>query len=127
MSLDIASLGAPANHLQGRDLLSQVDAAQLAETFALLASDTRLRVLHALARAGELCVRDLAAEVGMRSSAVCNQLQRLEDRGVIRSRREGNFVYYRVDDSCVLQIIQIGACLTLDAAAAAGTDEEQVR
>lgn len=126
-TFDLASLGAPASELQGRDLLSEVDAAQLAETFALLASDTRLRVLHALARAGELCVKDLAAEVGMRSSAVCNQLQRLEDRGVIRSRREGNFVYYRVDDPCVLQIIQLGACLTLDAAATAGTDEEQVR
>lgn len=105
--------------LGGRGLLSTLDARELAETFALLASDTRLRVLHALARAGELCVKDLAVQVGMRAPAVCNQLQRLEDRGVVRSRRAGNFVYYRVDDPCVLQLIELGACLTLDAAKAA--------
>lgn len=102
--------------LVGRGLLDALDAKALAETFALLASDTRLRLLHALARAGELCVKDLAAQVAMGSPAVCNQLQRLEDRGIVRSRRQGNFVYYRVEDPCVLQLVELGACLTLDGA-----------
>lgn len=106
--------GGAMTGLAGRGLLDVVDAGRLAATFALLASDTRLRVLHALATAGELCVKDLAEQVGMRASAVCNQLQRLEDRAVVRSRRAGNYVFYRVEDPCVLQLIELGACLTLD-------------
>ena len=100
--------------LGGRGLLSGADAKELAATFALLASETRVRLLHALTRAGELCVKDLAEQVEMRAPAVCNQLARLEDRGIVRSRREGNFVFYRVEDPCVLQLIELGVCLTLD-------------
>lgn len=110
--------------LSSRDLLSSAEAIRLAGLFALLSSDTRLRILHALTRDGELCVRDLAEAVEMRPSAVCNQLQRLEDRGVVRSRRDGNFVFYRVEDPCVQQLIERGACLTLDAdRSSAGTSE----
>lgn len=116
--------GSSGGGLEGRRLLSEVGAVQLAQTFALLASDTRLRLLTALARAGELCVKDLAEAVGMRASAVCNQLLRLEDRGVVRSRRDGNYVFYRVDDPCVLQLIELGACLTLDAAEHTGTTRD---
>jgi len=43
-------------------------------------------------------------------------VRRLEDRGIVRSRREGNYVFYRVEDPCVLQLIELGACLTLDTA-----------
>lgn len=68
-------------------------------------------------------MKDLAAEVGLKAPAVCNQLQRLQDRGVIRSRRDGNYVFYRVEDPCVLQLIELGACLTLDATAASRPSE----
>ena len=120
--VDVAapSSAAPAGAvaaLSDRGLLGADEAKALAATFALLASDTRLRLLHALTRAGELCVKDLAEQVGMRAPAVCNQLARLQDRGIVVSRREGNFVFYRVEDPCVLQLIETGACLTIDGAA----------
>ena len=54
--------------------------------FKMLASDTRLRLLHALSRSNELCVTELADAVGMKPQAVSNQLQRLIDRE-IRKRR----------------------------------------
>ncbi len=99
--------------LARRPLLPVEDAEQLADTFALLGSGTRLRLLHAIARRQELCVKDLAAEVGMSSPAVCNQLQRLVDRHIVASRRAGNFVYYRVEDPCLVQLIEAGLCMTL--------------
>lgn len=106
---------APDPHgLPARSLLDGEDALRLAETFSLLSSDTRLRLLHAISRAGEICVKNLAAEVSMSPSAVCNQLVRLVDRRIIVSRRDGNFMYYRVEDPCLLQMIELGACLTLD-------------
>lgn len=84
--------------LKDRPLLSPVQAGGLAAVFKVLANDTRLRLLHALVRADELCVTDLAASVGMKPQAVSNQLQRLSDPGIVESRRDGNTVHYRLVD-----------------------------
>src|SRR6266540_3637756 len=77
---------APKPALQARPLLSPPEATRLAATFKVLANDTRLRLLHALARAGELCVTDLAAQAGMRAPAVSNQLARLQDQRILAAR-----------------------------------------
>src|SRR6516225_8947308 len=74
--------------LQERPLLTPEQAGELEDLFKVLANDTRLRLLHALARAGELCVSELSEAVGMAPQAVSNQLQRLADRGILRHRRQ---------------------------------------
>ncbi len=68
------------------------------ETFGALADPTRARILYAL-RAGELCVRDLALVVGVSESAVSHQLRVLQDRRLVKSRRDGTIIYYAVDDA----------------------------
>ncbi len=82
--------------------------------FKVLANDTRLRLLHALSREDELCLTDLAAAVGMKTQAVSNQLQRLNDQGIVAARREGNQIYYRVLDPCVTALLDRGLCLVED-------------
>src|SRR3954465_396064 len=84
--------------LADRPLLSPIQAGGLAAVFKVLANDTRLRLLHALARGGEVGVSALAETVGMKAQAVSNQLQRLLDLGVVACRRDGNSVCYRVID-----------------------------
>jgi DNA-binding transcriptional ArsR family regulator len=84
------------------------------DLFKVLANDTRLRLLHALARSGELCVGDLADAVGMKPQAVSNQLQRLVDRGILGSRRQGTSIHYRIVDPCVTSLLDLGLCLTED-------------
>lgn len=84
---------------------------ELGRLFKMLASNTRLRVLHALERAGELCVTDLATEVGMAPQAISNQLQRLADRRIVTFRREGNRLFYRAADPCVSGLLDLGLCL----------------
>ena len=59
--------------LRDRPLLTPIQAGGLAAVFKVLANDTRLRLLHALVRAEELCVTDLAASLGMKPQAVSNQ------------------------------------------------------
>ena len=98
--------------LEGRPLLAGAEAERLAGTFKMLANEHRLRLLHALARAGELCVSELAGQVGMRVQAVSNQLQRLVDRQILAARRDGNWIYYRIADPCVLQLLDLGMCLS---------------
>lgn len=98
--------------LNKRPLMSPIQAGGLASVFKVLANDTRLRLLHALVRAEELCVTDLAAAVGMKPQAVSNQLQRLSDLGILESRRDGTSVYYRLVDRCVSGLLDQGWCLT---------------
>jgi len=90
-------------------------AVELEGVFRVVANATRLRTLHALARAGELCVTDLAIAVSMTPQAVSNQLQRMVDRGILGFRRNGNNVHYRIVDSCITRILDLGLCLTEDA------------
>lgn len=97
--------------LKERPLLSPIQAGGLAAVFKVLGNDTRLRLLHALVRANELRVTDLAAAVGMKPQAVSNQLQRLSDLGILSSRREGTTIFYRVEDQCVQGMLEQGWCL----------------
>jgi DNA-binding transcriptional ArsR family regulator len=90
-------------------------AGDLEGLFKVLANDTRLRLLHALVRAGEMRVNDLAEAVGLAPQAVSNQLQRLADRSIVDSRREGNSIYYRIVDPCVTDLLDRGLCLLEDA------------
>lgn len=94
-----------------RPLIHPGNAAELSALFKTLANDTRLRLLHALVRAGELCVTDLAAEVAMAPQAVSNHLQRLASRRVVAARRDGVRLYYHLADPCVAGLLDLGLCL----------------
>lgn len=106
--------------LRERPLLTYAQAGDLAVLFKVLANDTRLRLLHALSRGGELTPTALAEAVGMKAQAVSNQLQRLLDRGILACRREGNFMHYRIADRCVTGLLDLGLCLMEDAWVAGG-------
>lgn len=98
-----------------RPLISSAQAEEVAGLFKVLASATRLRLLHVLVRETEICVTDMATAVGMAPQAVSNQLQRLVDRGIVASRRDGLQIFYRVVDPCVVALLDEGLCLAQDA------------
>ena len=102
--------------LKQRPLMSERQAMGLEATFKVLGNGTRLRLLHALVRAGEMCVGDVAETLGMRPQAISNQLQRLSDQGIVEVRREGLQMFYRVVDPCVMSLLDRGWCLAEDAA-----------
>ena len=115
----LASCG-PQPSLKERPLLGPIQAGGLAAVFKVLANDTRLRLLHALVRAGEMCVTDLADAVGMKPQAVSNQLQRLLDLGVLAARRDGTSIHYKVVDVCVVGLLEQGWCLMEQAGGQSG-------
>jgi DNA-binding transcriptional ArsR family regulator len=100
-----------------RPLIDGAQAGELVRLFDVLASDTRLRILHALARAGELNVSELATAVEMTPQAVSNQLRRLADRRIVAPRRAGARVYYGIADPCVAGLLDLGLCLLEDSEA----------
>jgi len=75
-----------------------------AEVFRLLGDPGRLRIVRALS-VEELCVCDLATFVGASSSAVSHQLRLLKQARVVKNRREGKVVYYRLDDGHVTAMV----------------------
>ncbi len=77
----------------------------LVETFQALADGTRARILFALTRRS-LCVRDLAILAGVSESAVSHQLRFLKDRHLVKPRRQGNVIYYAVDDHHVAALFK---------------------
>jgi ArsR family transcriptional regulator, lead/cadmium/zinc/bismuth-responsive transcriptional repressor len=80
---------------------------ELAETFKVLSSPTRLKIIHALSR-GELCVCDLAGLLGATESAVSHQLRLLRGMRLVKYRREGKLAFYSLDDQHVQQLFEAG-------------------
>lgn len=101
----------PKAPLTERPLLSQKKASELARIFDVLASDTRLRLLHALILKSDLCMTDLAEAVGMKPQAVSNQLRRLVAMGILDTQRHGNHIHYRIVDPCIAKLMYHGLCL----------------
>lgn len=97
--------------IERRPLINAQQAALLMRLFKIFANDTRLRLLHALVREGELCVGELSEAVELKPQAVSNQLQRLVDRSILGTRRDGSNIYYRVIDPCVRVLLERGMCL----------------
>lgn len=97
--------------LHERPLLTPVQAGGLAAVFKVLANDTRLRILHVLIQHDELPVGTIARRLGMKSQAISNQLQRLADLGILKARRDGTMIRYRVVDLCVRSLLEQGWCL----------------
>ncbi len=106
-----AQVCSPKAPLIERPLLSVKKASELARVFDVLASDTRLRLLHALILKGDPCMSDLAEAVGMKPQAVSNQLRRLVDMGILDTRRHGNNVHYHIVDPCIAKLMYHGLCL----------------
>jgi DNA-binding transcriptional ArsR family regulator len=81
--------------------------AELGETFKVLGDATRVRILHALALE-ELCVCDLSALLALTPSAISHQLRLLRTAKLLRSRRDGKMVYYKLDDGHIRNLLEEG-------------------
>ena len=89
------------------DLIAVDEAGDLAEMFRLLGDPTRVRILFALLEAGELCVCDIAAVVETSETKVSQAMRLLRAAGVVRNRRDGRNVFYRLDDNHVRMLLDL--------------------
>lgn len=79
----------------------------LADFFKVLGDSTRIRILSALAHS-ELCVCDIAHVLNMTQSSISHQLRILKQARLVKNRRDGKVVYYRLDDEHVAAIMEAG-------------------
>ena len=90
-----------------REAISDRDLAQLSLTYRVLGDPNRLKIVMVL-RNVEMCVCDLAAFTGLSESAVSHQLRRLKDLALVKSRRDGQIIYYSLDDEHVTGLLEVG-------------------
>ena len=90
-----------------REIISERELARLSLTFKVLGDPNRLTIAMAL-RISEMCVCDLAAFTGLSESAVSHQLRRLKDLALIKNRRDGQVIYYALDDEHVAGLLEVG-------------------
>lgn len=83
------------------------EAEALADGFKLLGEPNRVRILYALLEAGELCVCDLAATVDVSETTVSHAMRLLKAAGIVRNRRDGRMIYYRLDDAHVRLLLDL--------------------
>lgn len=101
-SVDGARVAAVAESLIDVDV-----AVDLAEMFRLLGDPTRVRILFALLEAGELCVCDIAEVVETTDTKVSQAMRLLRSAGVVRNRRDGRNIFYRLDDGHVRMLLDL--------------------
>jgi rhodanese-related sulfurtransferase/DNA-binding transcriptional ArsR family regulator len=77
---------------------------QFAAVAKAIAHEHRLELLEALAQ-GERSVETLADRAGLSIANASQHLQRMRRAGLVETRREGKFIYYRLSDNAVLDLI----------------------
>ena len=90
-----------------QQLVDGLTATQLAGFFDALSDPTRVRIISALS-AGELCVCDIAATLGMTQSAISHQLRLLRQLRLVKRRKAGQMVYYALDDEHISNLFSQG-------------------
>ena len=90
-----------------QEAISDRDLERLSLTYRVLGDPNRLKIVMVL-RNIEMCVCDLAAFTGLSESAVSHQLRRLKDLALVKSRREGQIIYYELDDEHVTELLDVG-------------------
>ena len=87
--------------------LTPDDAQELADRFKLLSDPGRVRIVYELLERGELRVGDIAASVSSSESATSHQLRQLRLAGLVRARRSGREMWYRVADVHVRLLLDV--------------------
>jgi len=88
-------------------VLDEHTAAHVAELFRSFSDTSRVRLLSVLTEQ-EMNVGNLANWVGISESAVSHHLRGLRQMGLVKARRNGKEVYYRVDDEHIIALFRQG-------------------
>jgi len=85
----------------------RIEVTPVARLFHALADEERVRIIALLAH-GELCVCHIEEALAQSQPSVSRHLAMLRAAGVVESRRDGNWVYYRIaaqaDPDCRRQL-----------------------
>jgi DNA-binding transcriptional ArsR family regulator len=80
----------------------------ISRVFSALDTPVRIRILLAIG-VGEACVCHLEASLGLRQAYISQQLMELREQGLVSSRREGRYIFHRIEKPEVLDLLRLAA------------------
>jgi len=83
---------------------------ETSKIFAVLGNPFRIRLVLAL-WAQEACVCHLEALLRKRQAYISQHLMALREAKVLETRREGKFIYYRLADPAIIDLIQAAGAI----------------
>ena len=83
---------------------------KVSETLQIISNGPRLEIIMGIGM-GEACVCHLEAMFGLRQASLSQHLMALREAGIVADRREGRYVYYRLCDPAILDLITQAAKL----------------
>ena len=101
-----------------RDLVDRLKreltgAAEVAALFKTLGDESRCTMLMALSKSSELCVCDLSEITGLSMPTVSHHLRKLREQSLVRTRREGKLVFYRLVDEDTRLLLRVATTHSL--------------
>jgi ArsR family transcriptional regulator len=75
-----------------------------AEVLRALAHPIRLQIVEIL-EGGRMSVGEIAVALGEKQAVTSQQLNIMKDKGILRSRREGARVFYRIENENVIRVL----------------------
>tara|TARA_R110002072_G_scaffold300311_1_gene477422 strand:+ start:492 stop:863 length:372 start_codon:yes stop_codon:yes gene_type:complete len=112
MKLEISCTRAEADHKQLLYCRTTIDGMangfdKISKLLSISGNEVRLKILFLLNMENELCPCDLSDILGMSVPAVSQHIRKMKDAGIIRSRREGQTLYYSLnkDETDILNSI----------------------
>lgn len=86
--------------------MNEIQIYQASYALKALSHPLRLKILSVL-DCDEVSVQDIVDQVGTTQSNISQHLALMREKGVLRTRREANRVYYRIADKRTLAIINM--------------------
>ncbi len=86
------------------ELIDEDTLEKMAETLKAIAHPVRLQIVNILMN-GERSVGELVRTLGTKQSLTSQQLSILKSRGVLKSRRNGNVVFYSLQNNGIKNIM----------------------
>ena len=86
------------------ELIKEDTLEKMAETLKAIAHTIRIQIVNILMK-GERSVGELVRTLGTKQSLTSQQLSILKSRGVLKSRRNGNVVFYSIQNSGIKNIM----------------------
>jgi DNA-binding transcriptional ArsR family regulator len=75
-----------------------------------IGSEPRLEILLAIGTE-EVCVCHLEASLGYRQAYISQHLMALREAGLLRTRRDGKYIYYRLEKPEIMEMVDLAARL----------------
>ncbi len=103
MKLEVSCTRVEANHKQLQNCVETITKMEgsfqsTSKLLSIASNEVRLKILFLLNMESELCPCDIADILGMSVPAISQHIRKIKDAGIITARREGQTLYYSLNE-----------------------------